>query len=166
MLSRCNGQSDTERVHQSANGFVTRFSAGGQRFVQTLTAQARSYGNVRHPARTGDIAERSNEYVWIGVFQCGSQIFCAVCFTVQVVHSIEWAYWVIEYSPDQAHAPSRGLREYPVFGWIYFRLEAAHRPANRGECSTSDNQGRNESASQKRLLQWVPNPRSCRIRLT
>src|SRR5260364_248632 len=45
------------------------------------------------------------------------------------------AYWVIEYSPDQAHAPSRGLREYPVFGWIYFRLEAAHRPANRGECS-------------------------------
>src|SRR5260364_13633 len=58
------------------------------------------------------------------------------------------AYWVIEYSPDQAHAPSRGLREYPVFGWIYFRLEAAHRPANRGECSTSDNQGRNESASQ------------------
>src|SRR5260364_171345 len=76
------------------------------------------------------------------------------------------AYWVIEYSPDQAHAPSRGLREYPVFGWIYFRLEAAHRPANRGECSTSDNQGRNESASQKRLLQWVPNPRSCRIRLT
>ncbi|SPE44342.1 exported hypothetical protein [Candidatus Sulfotelmatobacter sp. SbA7] len=65
----------TQGVQDGIDGFEARVRAGTQGFVEALPAKACFFGDLRHAAGFGHVAERGHEHVGVGVFGSRRQIF-------------------------------------------------------------------------------------------
>ena len=63
--------------------------ARAQRLVKALSAKPRILGDLRHPARLGDIAKGGKEYFGVRILDGGRKIFGNDCVIVEIIRRFE-----------------------------------------------------------------------------
>ena len=69
------GEFDAERAQHRFHRLIAGMRTDAERLVQTFAPKPRVLGDLRHAARLGDVTERGQEDIRIGIFRGGGQIF-------------------------------------------------------------------------------------------